>query len=90
MGKEVYFSVKFHVPDPRFEPLTFELLADLANQQMTNIKQIFATGFMILTKSNLYQQHAGNNKFTKLHIFLLHLFLFTEHTLIKLWQNSRK
>jgi hypothetical protein len=45
---------------------------------------------MILTKSNLYQQHAGNKKFTKLQFFLLHLFPFTEHTLIKLWQNSMK
>ncbi len=57
---------------------------------MTNIKQIFATGFIILTKSNLYQQHAGNKKFTKLQFFFLHLFPFTEHILIKLWQNSMK
>ena len=45
---------------------------------------------MILTKNNLCQQHASNWKFTKLHFFLLHLFPFTEQTLIKLWQKSIK
>ena len=45
---------------------------------------------MILTKTNLCQQHASNWKFTKLHFFLLHLFPFTEQTLIKLWQKSMK
>ena len=47
-------------------------------------------GFMILTKTNLYQQHASNWKFTKLHFSFLHLFPFTEQTLIKLWQKSMK
>ena len=45
---------------------------------------------MILTKTNLCQQHASNWKFTKLHFFLLHLFPFTKQTLIKLWQKSMK
>ena len=45
---------------------------------------------MILTKTNLCQQHASNWKFKKLHFFLLHLFPFTEQTLIKLWQKSMK
>ena len=45
---------------------------------------------MILTKTNLCQQHASNWKFTKLHFFLLHLFPIPEQTLTKLWQKSMK